>query len=146
MATFDLLSHTTYKTNTNIKALDVVEVFHQETLTAAADLTAGQPVRINSAGKFAAALADTATNADMFGIVIQSAKAGQGVTVVRKGILAGMDLDALAYWAKVYLSDTGAMASSAGTSSRVIGHVVPLRGQVPGSSPMKGLLVEIATV
>ncbi len=107
---------------------------------AAVALEAGQPAYINSNGK--AALADASNAATLVtpGVVLNKAGAGQGVSILKEGHVAGFDLSGLAYGAKVYVSDTaGALADAAGSTSLVMGSVVPI-AQVGG--PVKALYVE----
>lgn len=109
-----------------------VEIREQRTLPAAAAIAIGQAVYIDSAGKFALADASGAGTAGAFGVAIQKAtEAGEAVTAVRKGLLdMGDALDALAFGASVYLSDTntGILADAAGTVSKVVGTVAPAWG------------------
>jgi hypothetical protein len=94
----------------------------------------GQVVKINTTtGYFEPALATTAPNARACGVVTSimnggtAAAANQTVTVVRKGLVdIGSAMTAVAFNADIFLSDTsGTLADTAGTSSKVIGTVVP---------------------
>ncbi len=105
-----------------------VSIIEQEISGAGATITAGQVTRYDTAGKSVLALATTAANARANGIAINgTAETGMQPTIVRKGIIdLGDALDALAYGADVFLSDTaGTLSDTAGTSSKVIGTVVP---------------------
>ena len=147
MADLVLLSSVTVLKNTNIQILDIDEIpTQQDTLTPGVDLPAGSAVKPNgTTGKWMLCNGTTAPLADLYGITVRTGKLGQtgGVTAIRRGILSGWDLSAVAYWADIFLGDSGALSTTAGTVSRKVGKVVPLRGQVPGATPMKGIMIEI---
>src|SRR5688500_10885743 len=93
-------------------------------------LTAGHAVYFNSSGKVVKASAAAAGTAKVAGIALQTVGSGQTVDVLKLGQLEGLTLTALAYGAKVYLSDTaGGLDTAAGTVSKVIGSVVPTSEQ-----------------
>jgi predicted RecA/RadA family phage recombinase len=118
-------------TDLTIVAADVapVRVIEQHTLPAAAAITVGAVVYIDSAGKFALADGSSAGPAAAYGIAMEKAtEANEAITAVRKGIVdLGDALDALAFGASVYLSDTntGILGDVAGTVSKVVGTVIP---------------------
>lgn len=146
MADLNLLSSATGANNSNIKTLTLVGIPVEQlpTQKAAEDITCGAGCRFDANGKAIQGNAANATNADIAGLSVRSQKTGEGVVLIRKGIVAGYDLSGLAFWAKVYLSDTtGKLADAAGTVSKVVGHVVPVPGTLPGSAPMKALLIEL---
>lgn len=103
----------------------------QRTLALAADLSAGAPVQENTSGKWAAADATTAAKARNVYVLTRTAKSGQSVTAVRKGILDGFDLSGMAYNAPVYLSDTATLATAAGTVTTILGFV-----EAAGANPI----------
>lgn len=89
-------------------------------------ITAGQAVYFNSSGKIIKSNAGAAGTAKFAGIALNTAGAGQAVSVLVRGHIAGYTLSG-AYGSKAYLSDTaGALADAAGTVSVVAGSVVPL--------------------
>lgn len=93
-------------------------------------LTAGNVVYFNSSGKVIKASGAASGTAKVAGIALQTVGAGQSVDVLKEGHLEGLTLTALAYGAKVYLSDTsGGFDTAAGTVSVVIGSVVPTSEQ-----------------
>jgi predicted RecA/RadA family phage recombinase len=93
---------------------------------AAADIIKGQLVYLNTSGKYGLALATTAPTLKQMGVALSTVAAGQPLTILRKGHMAGYTVTALAYGALVYASDTaGAADTAAGTVSRVIGSIVP---------------------
>lgn len=92
-------------------------------MIAAAALTAGQLVYQDTAGKAAVADGSAAGTAQVRGVALTGAGAGQAVTVLRRGGVSGFTISQ-AYDARVYLSDTaGAAADAAGTVPAVIGRV-----------------------
>jgi hypothetical protein len=94
--------------------------------------TQGQAVAFNSSGKGILAdsnLTSSSGVAQQFrGLALEKGGTRQGVSLLKRGHVAGFDLSALAYGAKVYLSDTaGAIADTpSATKSVVIGQVVPM--------------------
>lgn len=116
--------------NLSITADDVaaVKVIEQYTGPAAEAITAGQYVRFNTTnGKVELGNGTSAAEARRGGIALRSAAAGETLTFVRKGVLdVGDALATLTYDDDVYLSDTdGTLADAAGTTSLVVGTVVP---------------------
>ena len=107
--------------------VSIVESIVQMTLPAAEAVTAGAPVRIDtSTGRFTKANGTVAAEARIYGIAARTVVAGAPVTAIRKGVMDGFVLDALAYDAAVYLSDTdGRIGDAAGTVSTVVGRVIP---------------------
>lgn len=98
-------------------------------LIAAAAITAGQAVYINSDGKAAVADASAAGTAQFRGIALKAAGAGAAVPVLKSGMVYGFTVSSLDGDAAVYLSDTaGALATTAGdaTVDVIIGRVVAL--------------------
>lgn len=92
-----------------------------------------EAVRYHTDGTVTPANGTTSTEANFQGIAtIKSERVGQAVTVVRDGLLdVGDALDALAFGAPVYLSDTdGTLADAAGTVSVIVGRVVPGHGSL----------------
>lgn len=105
-----------------------VRVIEQFTAPAAEAIDAGEYVRIDTTtGKAALGNGSSAGEARLGGIAINSAVAGQAVTVVRYGVIdVGDALDALTYDDDVYLSDTdGKLADAEGTVGVYVGTVVP---------------------
>jgi predicted RecA/RadA family phage recombinase len=107
---------------------------------AAADIEAGQPVYIDSNGKVNLADADDAAAEQFRGIALKSVAAGQAVSVLHRGVISGTGsgVTGLAYDASVYVSDTaGELADAAGTTSLLVGHVVP----IPDKDKSKALYI-----
>ncbi len=93
---------------------------------AAATITKGQAVYINSAGKIDLADANAAGKEQFRGIALTGGGAGQAITVLKRGHVYGYTLTS-AYDAVLYLSDTaGGLDTSAGTLSVICGRVIPL--------------------
>lgn len=102
-------------------------------------ITAGAAVFFNtSTGKLALSDGSGAGTAVVIGIALNSAGAGQAVSVLRKGHVYGFTL-AGNYGAACYLSDTdtGILADAAGTVSVVVGRIAAL----PDSAATKVLFV-----
>lgn len=101
---------------------------HQQTLPAAVDIDAGQPIYVNSDGKYALADGSAAGTLVDVHVALADAYAGMPVTGVRGSSLldVGDAISALAFGASVYVSNTaGTMSDTAGDVSKVIGIVVP---------------------
>jgi hypothetical protein len=143
MATINLAASSTSLVNASIVKLDVVESVEQMTLIAAVAITAGQHLAIDATGKFTQGDSAALATAKSYGIATSSVPAGYPVTAVAKGVLNGFNLTAQAYGAPIYCNPTGAIGDAAGTESRVIGLVVPVRSQVPGTAPAKALRVSM---
>lgn len=124
--------------------VNVVESRQQRTLVAGVALVAGQAVQIDSAGKWALCDASVVGTCRFYGIVVKSVAAGVPVTAVRRGTIDGFVLDALAFDAFIYLSDTTGMLGVAadGTVDVVIGRVVPGTATTLGTAYDKLLEVE----
>lgn len=111
-------------TAANIRAVTVID---QSTAPAGVALTRGQVVRVGTAGKWVLANATNTTNlGSRRGIVLKDVGADEPVTVLHKGTIdLNPALDALAFGASVFVSDTsGALDDAAGTVSSVAGTVV----------------------
>lgn len=114
----------------------------QHTLPAGVAITAGQAVRIDgTTGRWVLADSGAAGTARAYGIAMRTVGAGQTVTAIRRGRIAGYNLDAVAYNAPVYLNPTGAIGDAAGTVNEPLGRVIPAWTQNLGVNPDK--LVEI---
>jgi hypothetical protein len=99
-------------------------------LIAGATITPGMAVILDATtGKVAGADGGATGTAQVIGIALDDAAAGQGVSVLMQGKIAGFTL-AGNYYSRVYLSDTGTgtgvLADSAGTVSVVVGRVWPV--------------------
>jgi hypothetical protein len=123
----------------------VEESLVQLTLVAGEDITAGEAVRIDTTtGRFTGSNGTSAGEARIYGIAAKSVKSGMAVTAIRHGVMAGFDLTAQAYDKAIFLSDTdGKLADAAGTTSVVVGRVLPVNTQLLGSNPDKLLYVHI---
>jgi hypothetical protein len=95
--------------------------------TAASTITAGQPVYfVTASGKVAAADGSAADTAQVRGVALNAAAAGETVAVLKRGKLAGFTLTSQNFDDRIYLSNTntGVLADSAGTVSVVVGRVI----------------------
>jgi len=97
------------------------------TYTAAAAITAGQPVYIVAAsGTVGVADANDSGKEQCEGIALNAAAIGQAVDVLRAGECYGFTLSGN-YDSLAYLSDTaGSLADAAGTMTVIVGRVVPM--------------------
>lgn len=97
----------------------------QITKPAAEAIVAGAPIRQDTAtGRWTNANGTSAAEARVTHIAWRTVGAGEPLTGVRGCLVDGYVLDALAYDAPVYLSDTdGRLADAAGTVSVVVGRV-----------------------
>ena len=125
--------------------VEIVESIIQMTLPTAEDITAGAPVRIDTTnGKWTKANGTSAGEARAWGVATRTAKSGNALTAIRKGVMDGWDLSALDYDAPVYLSDTdGRLSTVAGTVSTVIGRVIPGTSTTLGTAFDKMLSIEV---
>lgn len=97
-------------------------------LIASETISAGQAVYVTAAGKAGVAGGAGVSPVNRFrGIALNDAGAGQAVSVLVKGAVAGFDLSGVAYDGIVYVSNTlGALGDVAGTTSLAVGKVMPL--------------------
>ncbi len=94
---------------------------------ATAAITQGQAVYQLSTGKIGVADANDAGKQQFRGIALKGGGAGQAISVLKKGHVAGFTVAGLNADVAVYLSDTaGALADAAGTMSVIAGRVVCL--------------------
>ena len=107
-------------------AIRVVESLEQATLPLGETLVAGDCVRLDANGDFTGANGTTAAEAQVYGILVVVDPAGKVGTALRRGVIDGLELTALAYGADIFLSDTDkALDTAAGTVSKVVGEVFP---------------------
>lgn len=125
--------------------VNVVESIIQMTLPAAEAIIAGAPVRLDTAnGKFTNANATNANEARIYGIATKTVAAGEALTAIRKGVMDGFDVSALAWDADIYLSDTdGRIADAAGTVSTKVGRVIPGTATTLGTAYDKIVFVDL---
>lgn len=123
--------------------VEVVESIQQMTLVSAEAITAGAPVRIDSAGKFTNANGTSTTENDLWGIGTKTVAAGEALTAIRRGVLDGFTFSQ-AYNAAIYVSDTdGRLGDAAGTASKVVGRVIPGTATTRGTAYDKLLSIEL---
>lgn len=125
--------------------LHIVESIEQHTAPAGVAITAGQVVRLDATtGKWALSDADNAADVGVSYIATKTAAAGLGLTALKKGVLDGYDLAALAFGDLIYISNTaGALGTTAGTTSKVAGDVISGHSQRLGTAPDKLLRVNL---
>ncbi len=115
---------------TTNRAIEVVKKpshNNQATYPAAEAITAGAPIRLDTAtARWTNANGTTAPEARVTHIATRTVLAGESLTGVRRCTIDGLVLDAIAYDGAVYLSDTdGRLDTVAGTVSTLVGRVVP---------------------
>lgn len=94
---------------------------------AAATITAGQVVYLDSNGKAGVADANDSGKEQARGIALNGGGAGQAISVLKRGHVYGFTISSMAYDALAYLSNTaGALADAAGTMTVRCGRVVSL--------------------
>lgn len=125
--------------------VNVVESIEQMTLPFAEACAVGDTVRIDTTtGGWTKANATTAAEARLWGLLVSKDAAGAVGTALRKGVIDGFDLSALAYDAVVYLSNTdGKLADGAGTTNVVVGRVIPAFATTLGTAADKLLHVDL---
>lgn len=130
---------------TTADRVEVVESIIQMTLPTAEDISAGMGVRLDTtSGKWTKANGSSAAEARAWGVATRTAKSGMALTAIRKGVMDGWDLSAMAYDDPVYLSDTdGRLSTVAGTTSVVMGRVIPATSTSLGTAFDKLLSVEV---
>lgn len=122
----------------------VVESFIQMTLPLGETLAVGDAVRIDTNGKFTGANGTTTTENRIYGVLVSKDPAGAVGTAIRKGVVDGFALTALAYNAAVYLSDTDkTLADAAGTVSTTVGRVIPATATTTGTAYDKILFIDL---
>lgn len=105
-------------------------------------IDAGQAVYFNTTtGKLAIADASADATAQARGIALRSVAAGQVVSVMKRGIIAGFDLTSQSYDDRIFLSDTaGDLADAAGTVTVPCGRVISR----PDASLTKALYIDFS--
>lgn len=127
-----------------VTAAQVAAIFPQKAeiydFIAAVAITAGQPVYLTTAGKADLADGDAANTTVCTGIALNSAGAGQGVSVLKRGHVAGFAVSGLAYGAPVYFSGTAGQAYDTTVGAgKVLGIVVAMP---EAGGPVKVLYVD----
>jgi hypothetical protein len=123
----------------------VTKSIEQDTAPAGETILAGAPVRRDTTGRWTNANGTNATEANLYGIASHDAIAGEALTAWNDGEVDGFNLDALAYGASVFLSDTdGRLGDTAGTVSVLVGEVAAAHSQQLGVLPDKVLRLKLA--
>lgn len=135
---------------TTADRIHVVESREQMTLPAAAAITAGDAVTVDTNGKFALADADGAgTLGIAYGLATRTVAAGETVTAVRRGVLSGWDFTGVDYWTNVLLADTAgditvtSSESNGASADVVLGRVIPVWDHLIGGSPDKAVMLTL---
>ena len=130
---------------TTADRVEIVESIIQMTLPAVEAVTAGMGVRIDTTtGKWTKANGSAAGEARVWGIATRTVAAGGALTAIRKGVMDGWDLSAMAYDDPVYLSDTdGRLSTVVGTVTVAMGRVIAGTSTTLGTAYDKILFVEV---
>lgn len=81
-------------------------------------VTAGQPVFLDSNGKYQLADANAAGEQQLRGLTLEAGVDGQTISILREGLVYGFTLTSQSYDDPIFLSDTvGVLADAAGTLS-----------------------------
>lgn len=126
--------------------LRVVESIVQMTAPFAESCAVGDAVRIDTAtGKWTKAKGTDAAEARVYGVLVSKDGAGTAGTAIRKGVLDGFDLSALAYDAAVYLSDTDGKleGTDAPTVDVIMGRVIGGFATTLGTAADKLLFLDL---
>lgn len=124
--------------------MHIMESKTQLTLPLGETLAVGDAVRIDTTGKFTGSNGTTTTENRIYGILVSKDPAGAVGTAIRKGVVDGFALTALAYDAIVYLSDTDkTLADGAGTVSTIVGRVIPATATTTGTAYDKVLFIDL---
>ena len=114
--------------NLTVSSVRIVESVLQYDVPASEIFETGEAVRFDTNGNCTPGNASTTVENVVFGIATRNAeRIGRAITVLEDGILdVGEALASLAFGDLVYLSDTdGLLADTAGTTTVVMGKVVP---------------------
>lgn len=90
-------------------------------------ISAGDVCRLATTGKWAKARGNAAGTADIMGVAMRTVVAGEALTCLVIGVMAGWDLASQAFGEMVFLSDTdsGVIGDAAGTAAVQVGQVIP---------------------
>lgn len=120
------------------------------TLPAAAALSAGAAVYVDSNGKFAKADADAGDlSALPYGVATKTVVAGMPVTAIARGVVGGFAFSSTAYWTNVLLADTAgeitvtSSESNGGSADVIMGRIVPIWDHLIGGTPEKAFRITL---
>lgn len=141
----DIALSTRATTNRSLDMVKYPAANDQATYPAAEAIVAGAPVRLDTAnGRWTNANASSTTENRATHIAMRTVGAGESVTGVRRCTVDGYVLDALAYDAPVYISNTdGRLADAIGTTTVMVGRVVPGFATTLGTAADKLLDVQL---
>lgn len=124
---------------------NVMEAQIRKTLPLAETLVVGDAVRQDASnGKWTGANGTTTTENRIWGVLVSVDEAKTVGTAVRKGLVDGFDLSAMAYDADVYLSDTDKkLDTAAGTVSTKVGRVEAVTATTLGTAYDKALRIDL---
>lgn len=115
---------------TGVTRLSVVESIEQDTHPASTNVTAPLIAKINASGQWVAAVAaDVGTY-----LLLRSVNAGAPVTGLKRGVVDGLNLSALAFEAQAFTSATGIPDTATSAGAQVIGQVIPAHSNMTGAN------------
>lgn len=117
------------KLSTGIRPLGIPGDYEQVESRLGETCAEGDLVRLDPTnGTFTGANGTSTTENAWVGILLKGGVAGEYVTALQKGKIAGFDLSGLNWGVAVYASDTDkTLADAAGTASAIVGRVYPAR-------------------
>ncbi len=124
---------------TGVTALSIVESIEQDAHPANVDITIPAIVKQNSAGKWVLAVAaDTGTY-----FATKTVKAGMPMTGIKRGVVDGLELSALAIPAVLYSNASGVPDTATSTNALVVAEVIAAHSNLTGTSADKLLRVNM---
>jgi hypothetical protein len=124
------------------KALRIIESNLQDTPDLSVPLSPGPVKLVPATGKINRALATTAPNGRVYGILIKKTQGNLPGTVIRKGVVGGYNFTGINFDTDIYLDNDGDLSTDPGTVTIRVGRVIPLKGQLHGLPYNKALSVE----
>lgn len=125
-----------------VEIVEWPKAHEQLSARAAAAITAGTFVRLDTSGDWIQALATSTTNSAGVYFAPRSVAAGEALTGMKAGTFGGLTVSQ-AFNATLYLSDTGTLADAAGTVSVGVGRVISGTANQAGAAHDKLVRIEI---
>lgn len=126
-------------TTSTDKSLRIVESIEQDTHPAAVDITLPAIVKLDSNGKWALAVAaDTGTY-----LATRTVKAGQALTGLKRGVVDGINVSALAFGAKLYSNASSVPDTATSTGAQIVAEVISAHSNLLGTTADKLLRVNM---
>jgi hypothetical protein len=135
---------------TTAGSVHVVESIEQITLPVGEAILAGDTLSIDANGRFMKADADGAGALALpRAVATRSCAIYEALTGIKKGVMTGWTLTAVAYSAAILASDTAgeitatSSESNGGSADVAIGFVVPIWDHLIGGSPEKAICINL---